>query len=106
GGERVVLVADMVEAGTVRWIFDAAVRLGFGYLAIVNALNARGVLSPAGGAWAKSAVWAIVHNPVYQGDLVWGRARYREVGKKRGKRALPESERVTAADAVPAIIPR
>ena len=80
-------------------------------MVIAQALNARGVLPPRAtqvgrAAWAKSAVHVIIHNPVYQGDLVWGRARYREVGKKRGKRALPESDRVVARDAVPAIVPR
>ncbi len=109
-GERVVLVVEPAEAETVRWVFDAYARRGLGYLAIVKALNDRGVAPPAGnagaGAWAKSAVWSIVHNPIYQGDLVWGRARYREVGKKRGKRALPEAERITARDAVTPIVPR
>jgi hypothetical protein len=47
-----------------------------------------------------------VRNPAYQGDLMWGRARYRDVGKKRGKRPLPEHERVIVRDAVPALVSR
>lgn len=37
--------------------------------------------------------------------LVYGRARYREVGKKRGKLRRPENEHVVANDAAPAIVP-
>jgi hypothetical protein len=40
------------------------------------------------------------------GDVVCSRSRYRELGKKRGKRAIPEADRVVSRDAVPAILTR
>lgn len=110
-GERVVLVVDPAEAETVRGIFDAYTRGGLGLLAIAQGLNARGVPPPDSGAarsraWLKSTLWAMLRNPIYQGDVVWSRARYRELGRKRGKRVVPEAERVIARDAVPAIVSR
>lgn len=109
-GERVTLVVEPIEAEVVRWVFDAYTRRGLGLLAIASTLNARGVPPPGSlrrlgrGVWAKGTVWAILRNPAYKGDLVWGRARYREVGRKRGKRPLPETERVTVPGGVPAIV--
>ncbi len=93
-----------------RGIFEAYTR-SRGLLAIARELNARGVLPPDSGAarsraWLKSALSVLLHNPISQGDVVWSRARYRELGKKRGKRAVPEAELVVSRDAVPAIVSR
>jgi len=109
-GESVVLVVDPVEALIVVEIFELYVQ-GLGIQAIVQHLNLRGVPPPAShrregmAAWSKSSVWAILRNPVYVGRLVFGKARYREIGKKRGKRVMPVSERVVVDDAAPAIVP-
>ncbi len=105
-------VLEPREAEVVRWIYEAYAERRLGVLAIAQALNAQGVPPPGGRwrpgqvAWAKTAVWAILRDPVYAGDLVWGRARYREVGRKRGKGPLPEAERVVARGAAPAIVSR
>src|SRR5262249_38836886 len=100
-GERVVLVVEPAEAAIVRYeIFEAYVRGALGLLAIAEALNARGVPPPATGrrlghaAWGKGTVWWILRNAVYAGTLVYGKARYRDVGKKSGKLRIPVAEHV------------
>ncbi len=112
-GERVVLVVEPSEAAIVRHeIFEAYVRGGLGLLAIAEGLNARGVPPPATrrrlgrAAWGKGTVWWILRNAVYAGTLVYGKARYRDVGKKSGKFRIPVEEHVVVEGAVPAIIPR
>jgi hypothetical protein len=62
--------------------------------------QAAAVLAPP----TKGTVWAILRNPLYRGVLVYGKARYSEIGKKRGKVTRPASERVEVPDAVQAII--
>jgi len=78
---------------------------GLGVHAIADRLSRRGIPVPASlrrrgvVAWSKGTIWQILRNPIYRGQLVCGRARYREVGKKRGKLRRPESEHVVANDA-------
>jgi site-specific DNA recombinase len=102
--------ADPLEAGIIREIFEAYTFQGLGVRAIAKRLNDRGVPPPASlrrrgvAAWPKGTIWTIVRNPIYVGRLVFGKARYREVGQKRGKLRLPESEHVLLDNAAPAII--
>jgi DNA invertase Pin-like site-specific DNA recombinase len=111
-GERVVLVVDPLEAAVVHEAFEAYVRGGLGVRAIAQRLNARGVPAPSAlrrigrAAWAKGTVWAILRNPIYTGTLIYGKARYRDVGKKYGKQRLPPTEHVILEAAVPVIIER
>jgi site-specific DNA recombinase len=111
-GERVVLIVEPLEAAIVKTdIFEAYVSKGLGVRAIAQCLNARGVPPPTAdrrlgrAAWSKGSVWAILRNPVYRGALIHGKARYRDLGKKRGKQAQPASERVVVEGALPAIVP-
>jgi DNA invertase Pin-like site-specific DNA recombinase len=112
-GERVVLVVEPLEAAIVRTrIFEAYVSRGLGIRAIAEALNAEGVPPPAAlrrigrAAWAKGSVWAILRNPIYTGTLVYGKARYRDVGKKQGKQRLPDAEHIVVDNAAPVIVSR
>ena len=112
-GEHVVLVVDPVEAVIVRTrIFEAYVTGGLGVRAIAQRLNADGVAPPAAlrrigrAAWAKGSVWAILRNPIYMGVLIYGKARYRDVGRKRGKYRLPDAEHIVVKAAAPVIVPR
>jgi DNA invertase Pin-like site-specific DNA recombinase len=111
-GEHVVIVADPVEAAVlVESIFAPYVQ-GKGIAAIAVALNARGVPPPASdrraGAmvWSKGTLWAILRNPVYVGRLVYAKARYSEIGKKRGKVRRPAFDQIVVENAVPPIVPR
>jgi DNA invertase Pin-like site-specific DNA recombinase len=104
-GEAVVLVPDPFEAGVLAEIYKTYVSdKGLG--AIATMLNGRGVPAPrAGGAWSKGTVWAILRNPLYKGTVIYGKARYSEIGKKHGKARRPESDWIVVEDAAPTIIP-
>ncbi len=104
-GETIRLVIDSVEAAVVREIFEDHVMRERGVRAIAGQLSARSIAAPAGGrSWSKHTVWAILHNPIYRGALVWGRAKYRQVGQKHGKQRQPINEQVIVEGAVPAIV--
>src|SRR5215472_11780852 len=103
-GEAVVLAVDPFEAGIVKEIYQAYVHeKGLGAIAV--ALTARGVSAPRGAAWTKGTLWAILRNPIYKGTVVYGKARYSEIGKRRGKNSRPEADRIVVEHAAPAIIP-
>ena len=85
------LEPDPVSAPVVRRIFEEFLN-GAGLHAIALGLTRDGILSPAahdparnphrvtgGGAWAKSAVRAILANPRYTGHQVWNKQRKDEV---------------------------
>ena len=66
-GDHYEVVAD--EAEVVQRIF-ADYLSGSGYQAIATALNEDGILTRYGGKWNQSAVWRILRNPTYTGNLV------------------------------------
>jgi site-specific DNA recombinase len=85
------LEVDPIAALVVRRIFDEYVN-GAGLYAIAEGLTRDGILSPSAndparnshraghhGAWAKSAVGAILDNPRYTGFEVWNKQRRDEV---------------------------
>lgn len=73
------------ETPVVRRIY-AAIEAGHSLRAVAKQLNTDGVPSPgarrAGGGttdpWLPGDVWAIAREPLYCGDLVWGRETYRD----------------------------
>ena len=56
--------------------------------------------------WTKGTLWAILRNPIYIGTLVFAKARYSEIGRKREKLRRPQDEWSIVENAVPAIVPR
>lgn len=110
-GEIVTLVPEPIAAAVILEIYQAYVLRSMGLSAIASDLNRRGVPPPRSHRlvgrviWAKSTLWAILRNPIYKGTLVYAKARYSEVGKKRGKVRRPDAERVVVEGAVPAIVP-
>lgn len=111
-GETVVLIVEPLEAAVVlEQIYTPYVHRGQGLAAIASALNDAGVRPPVSDrragvrAWTKSSIWAILRNPTYRGTLVYGKARYSEIGRKRGKVQRPDSERVAVDNALAAIVP-
>ena len=111
-GETVVLVADPIEAAVVVEIYECYVERGMGLAAIAEMLNARGVPAPTSDrrqgvrAWTKGTLWAILRNPIYIGTLIYGKFRYSEIGRKRGKVRHPDSARIVKEQAAPVIVPR
>src|SRR5262249_2380339 len=109
-GETIVLEIEPAAAQIVEQIYAWAVDHGLGLTAIADRLNRQGVPAPeslrrAGVvAWGKSTVRGILNNPLYRGTLTYGKARYSEIGKKRGKVARPATERIAVDGAVPVIV--
>ena len=104
-GEVVVLASDPFEAGILLETYQRYVN-DKGVGAIAATLTARGVPAPRGGAaWTKGTIWSILRNPIYKGTVVYGKARYSEIGKRGGKTCRPETDRIVVEHAVPSIIP-
>jgi hypothetical protein len=82
------LVIDPYSAGVVRWIYEMRLQK-YSYGAIVEALNAKGILSPSaysieingkttnlpsrGGKWNKDSLNIMFQNPAYRGDTANGK---------------------------------
>ncbi|HYF96103.1 MAG TPA: recombinase family protein [Symbiobacteriaceae bacterium] len=105
------LAVDEAAAAVVRRIYAMAVTgpAGQGPTLIARSLAADGVRSPTGGPWWAHQVRAILQNPVYCGDLVYGRRRvnpaYRR-DKSAVQRLQNQKPLAVAAGAVPAIVAR
>jgi hypothetical protein len=66
-------VCDGPEIGVVRRVYDMLVA-GHSLNGVAKALNATGLPTPSGkGRWRSEAVRRIARNPIYCGDLLWGR---------------------------------
>ncbi len=76
--ERTKLAIKDDEAAVVRMIFAEA-SSGVGSKEIAIRLNNDGIRSPGGKRWGKATVHAMLRNPVYRGDLVFGKnGRYHQ----------------------------
>ncbi len=102
-----VFAVEPVEAVVVRQIYDLY-RDGSGALAITYRLNQEGVQFRGGRSWSVSTVKKILENPLYCGDLQYGRlSRNPNWGKQEGESFYRHHEpQVVSRDAVPAIVPR
>ena len=84
------------EAAIVRRIFEM-VASGDGQKKIAMALNAEGTRAPRPRpgrhrSWAPSSVRAILFNPLYKGEVVWGRTKKRDSWGRRKQRDRPANE--------------
>lgn len=72
---RVALVPSNTpgEVQHVQWIFNTYLELEVGIREIARQLNEKGVKSPRGGDWCIGTVRDILRNPVYKGELCFGR---------------------------------
>jgi len=91
------------EVETVRLIFDLAVNQGMGGRTLANELNRRGIPAPRTKHWNASTVKSLLYNPVYVGDIVWGKSKKQG---RDGRRRVAEEERTVVRDAHPAIVSR
>jgi hypothetical protein len=80
--DRVRLILEPVEAATVRMIFAWRVEDGLTHQEIQHRLTHARYPAPLNGdagepgAWTRRHIAAILHNPKYLGQQVWGRHRH------------------------------
>jgi site-specific DNA recombinase len=58
---------------------------GAGYLRVAQALNGEGIPGPRSRPWAASGIRSMVFNPLYRGQIVWGRTRWADQGGTKRK---------------------
>lgn len=102
------LAVDAERAGVIRRIFALAAA-GQGPTRIARALIAEGIPAAAGCTWWAHQVRAILTNPVYCGDLVYGRRRVNPAHRR--DRSAPQRLRArqplaVVAGATPALVER
>ncbi len=89
GGRRSHVIREVRqdEAALVRRIFSM-VASGHGLRTIAQTLNAEGLRSPRAQAgrhhsWAPSSIRTVLFNPLYKGEVVWGRTKKRDAWGRR-----------------------
>jgi hypothetical protein len=105
--ERVLLAPGPKEqVKAVQMIFDLRVD-GWGYGGIAKHLNKLGIPAANPPHWKAPSVYRILKNPIYSGDMVYGRRNVSKFNEKDGKLIwLPEKDWVRVGDAWDAIIDR
>ncbi len=78
---------DPVRSQTARLIFALAGE-GVSRRRIAERLNADSVPAPRGGRWGQSTVSAIISNPRYRGQVVWGRTSVRRSAVDSARHAV------------------
>ena len=89
------------EAAAVRRIFTMAAH-SKGLRTIARTLNVEGAPSPRARAgrhhsWAPSSVRAVLFNPLYKGEVVWGRTKKRDAWGRKKESDRPANEWVVAS---------
>ncbi len=79
-----------VEAATVRRIYEHKVE-GWGLFRICRELESLGMPSPRGKAtWTQAQIGIILRNPLYRGEVVWGRTSGLHRGGTATRQASPD----------------
>lgn len=93
------------EAETVREIYRLAAEQGYGAQRIAKEMNARGLFPRSGVLWYKQAIRIVLHNPVYVGEVIFGRGA--RVAARNWWRSTEDNPKwVRAPGQHPAIIDR
>jgi DNA invertase Pin-like site-specific DNA recombinase len=109
------LVPDGITAPIVRRMFENYATAGGSLYSVVEMLNFEGIRSPYGRPlWNRNSVRRVLTNPVYAGDLVWGRTMtgkyYSRVGDeivaRRPGQRVAKNEPIVQRDAVPSLVDR
>jgi hypothetical protein len=83
---------DADQAAVVRRLFER-VAAGLGYQRLAHELNGNGVPPPrAGGSWAPSAIYAMLHRDLYRGRVVWNKTGWVDRGGTKVKVDRLEAE--------------
>jgi site-specific DNA recombinase len=83
---------DPAQAAVVRRLFERTAA-GLGYQRLAHELNGEAVPAPrAGGSWAPSAIYAMLHRELYVGRVVWNKTGWVDRGGTKVKVDRPESE--------------
>lgn len=101
----------------VREIFRRFGNTEIGMRHLATELNDRGIAAPRGGKWHVKTVRQMLTNPIYCGDMVWGKTRggkyhsfvegSKVVARSEAKSLRPkEVDQVVVRDAVPALVER
>ncbi len=109
---------DPREIEVVQWLFRTYAETSASLGDLMRNLNERGIPSPGGGLWHKTAVQKILTRPHYVGDMVWNRrhdGKYHLVkggeikpagGRQKPHRANTVQDWVVVSDTHPALIDR
>ncbi len=84
GDGHVTRVIVPEEAEVIRRVFGE-IAAGAGYLAVAQTFNGEGLPGPRQRSWAASSIRAMVFNPLYRGEIVWGRTRWADQGGTKRK---------------------
>ena len=87
GHERKKLVIHEPEAVVARKIFDLSSDIDMGSYRVAKTLNDEGYRTRTGKHWTVQTIVRMLRNPVYKGDYVAGKVRY-----KRGKKVATPKE--------------
>ena len=93
GGKRLhtLRAINPEQAVVVRRIFERYAD-GIGSLLLARELNAQRIAGPRPSGWHQTGVRAMLRNPIYRGEIVWGKVRgVVRKGRKRNE-ARPEAE--------------
>jgi DNA invertase Pin-like site-specific DNA recombinase len=82
---------NATQAAIVRRVF-ALYAGGAGSTRIARQLNAEGVLSPRPRGWSQTTVRGVLRNPIYRGEVLWGRIKSVVRRGKDHNARRPESE--------------
>lgn len=102
--QRVTLtVGEDNEVETVNRIFILFGHEGKDADEIADVLNNEGIPSPGDSKWSESAIWTILKNEIYAGNMVWNKTSQK---MKSPSHPNPETEWVKAEDAFDPIVPK
>ncbi|WP_257064360.1 recombinase family protein [Priestia megaterium] len=82
------LYPDPNNSDIIRKIFDLYVNQGFGRKKIVNWINSQGVKTAFGNVVRDITIKRMLMNPVYVGDIVYGKTRYQYIDSDDGLRKI------------------
>lgn len=71
------LIVNPIEAKVVEIIFELYIEMGFGVSRIASYLTSKGITNKHGlVSWDKSTINKIIQNPIYIGQISWGKRSY------------------------------
>jgi site-specific DNA recombinase len=109
------LVPDETTSPVVRRMFENYTAAGGSLYSVVEMLNGEGIPSPYGRPkWRRSSVRRVLTNPIYAGDIAWGRTmsgKYHvrigeEIVARRPGQRPARNVPIVRRDAVPALVDR